>query len=106
MSLNHGYKMATVHTLTFHFLSMQSKARLGSVVHKKTATVLAFTEIRKEDQAALNKLKESIKTNFNDRFAELNRRWGGGIMGAKTVHKVAMYEKQKAKELATRMGEM
>jgi len=83
---------------------VKSKARLGSVVHKKTATALAFTEIRKEDQAAFNKLKESIKTNFNDRFVEFNRRWGGGIMGAKTVHKVAMYEKQKAKELAARQG--
>ena len=56
-------------------------------------------------QAAFNKLRESIKTNFNDRFAEMNRRWGGGIMGAKTVHKVAMYEKQKAREAAARQGE-
>eukprot|EP00036_Acanthoecidae_sp_10tr_P006278 CAMPEP_0182948270 /NCGR_PEP_ID=MMETSP0105_2-20130417/59671_1 /TAXON_ID=81532 ORGANISM="Acanthoeca-like sp., Strain 10tr" /NCGR_SAMPLE_ID=MMETSP0105_2 /ASSEMBLY_ACC=CAM_ASM_000205 /LENGTH=252 /DNA_ID=CAMNT_0025088559 /DNA_START=23 /DNA_END=781 /DNA_ORIENTATION=+ len=83
---------------------VKSKARLGQVVNKKTATALAFTEIRKEDQAAFNKLKESIRVNFNDRFNELNRRWGGGIMGAKTVHKVAMYEKQKAKELAAREG--
>jgi large subunit ribosomal protein L7Ae len=85
-------------------MCVQSKARLGAVVHKKTATALAFTEIRKEDQAAFNKHKESSKPNFNDRFVEFNRRWGGGIMGAKTVHKVAMYEKQKAKELAARQG--
>lgn len=83
---------------------VKSKSRLGAVVHQKTATALAFTNVRKEDQAAFNKLTESISTNFNERHDAIRRKWGGGIMGAKTIHKVAMYEKNKAKELAARQG--
>ena len=46
---------------------VKGKARLGQVVHKKTATVLAFTDVKKEDQSSFNKLTESIRNNFNER---------------------------------------
>lgn len=46
---------------------VKGKARLGQVVHKKTATVLAFTDVKKEDQTSFNKLTESIRNNFNER---------------------------------------
>merc|ERR1712167_303414 len=86
------------------YVVVKGKSRLGSVVHKKTATCLAFTNVAKADEAAFNKLCESVNVNFNSRYNEIRRKWGGGIMGAKTVHKVAMYEKAKAKEAAARMG--
>lgn len=82
----------------------QSKSRLGTVVNKKTATALCLTDVRPGDQSALAKLRETVMNNFNNRFDNINRKWGGGIMGMKTVHKVANFEKQKAKELAARQG--
>ena len=81
---------------------MQGKARLGSVVHKKTSTVLAFTHVNKEDEPALAKLVESVKTNYNDRFEEIRKHWGGGVMSQRTQHHVASLEKAKAKEIAAR----
>jgi len=83
---------------------VKSKSRLGQVVHKKTATCLAITDLRPADVSSFGKLKESIFTNFNSRHAELNKRWGGGIMGMKTVHKVKQYESRVAKEKAAREG--
>ena len=139
-------------------------------MHKKTATALAITNVRKEDQPAFNKLIESVNASFTEKFdtvrsplrgiasfkrecsvvaaytcgccvafrarirfqncslaiASLDRvlvfrvspsklrcsfvtqhrkTWGGGIMGAKTIHKVKMYELQRARELAARMGQ-
>lgn len=46
---------------------VQGKSRLGKVVHKKTATCLAFTSVKSADQAAFAKLSDSVRTNFNDR---------------------------------------
>merc|ERR1712198_824388 len=57
---------------------VKGKARLGRVVHRKTCTSLAFTNVNPEDRPSLNKLVEAIKTNFNDRFEELRKHWGGG----------------------------
>lgn len=83
---------------------VKSKSRLGALVHKKTATAVALTNVKPADQPALNKLCESIRTNFNERTDTFRKTWGGGIMGSKTIHKVAMYEKKRAKELAARQG--
>merc|ERR1719228_885714 len=82
---------------------VKGKARLGRVVHRKTCTSLAFTNVNPEDRSSLNKIIEAVKTNFNDRFEELRKHWGGGVMGSKSQAKVAKIEKAKAKELAQRM---
>jgi len=83
---------------------VKSKSRLGAVVHKKTATCVAVTDVRPADVSALGKLTESINTNFNSRHDAINKKWGGGIMGMKTVHKVKQYEARVAKEKAAREG--
>ena len=68
---------------------VKGKARLGAVVHKKTATALALTAIKNEDKMEFSKLVEAIKGSYNDRFHEANRKWGGGIMGVKSQAKTA-----------------
>ncbi len=54
----------------------QSKARLGTVVHKKTATALAVTAVKNEDQREFAKLVASCKVrSAGPRRAALGRVW-------------------------------
>ncbi|CZT24009.1 probable ribosomal protein L7a.e.B, cytosolic [Ramularia collo-cygni] len=62
---------------------VKGKARLGTVVHKKTAAALAITEVRAEDKTELSKLVQAVKEGYLDKNEEAKRHWGGGIMGAK-----------------------
>eukprot|EP00271_Cylindrocystis_brebissonii_P006982 TRINITY_DN19_c1_g1_i1.p2 TRINITY_DN19_c1_g1~~TRINITY_DN19_c1_g1_i1.p2 ORF type:complete len:285 (+),score=89.66 TRINITY_DN19_c1_g1_i1:57-857(+) len=83
---------------------VKGKARLGAVVHKKTATALALTAVKAEDKHDFSKILESVKANFNERFDDFRRQWGGGIMGVKSQAKTKSREKVLAKELAQRMS--
>jgi large subunit ribosomal protein L7Ae len=80
---------------------IKGKARLGTVVHKKTAAVLAITEVRSEDKSELSKLITAVKEGYSDKYEESKRHWGGGIMGAKANAKVA--KKQKALDAAIKI---
>jgi len=81
---------------------VKGKARLGAVVHKKTATALALTAIKNEDKHDFSKLVEAVKGSYNDRFAEAQRKWGGGIMGVKSQAKTRIQNKIIEKELRQR----
>jgi large subunit ribosomal protein L7Ae len=61
---------------------VKGKARLGHVVHKKTATTLAITDVRKEDQAKLDQLVQNFRLSYNDNVSD-RKKWGGGILGPK-----------------------
>ncbi|GAB7343024.1 hypothetical protein MBLNU457_g1113t2 [Dothideomycetes sp. NU457] len=80
---------------------VKGKARLGTVVHKKTAAVLAFTEVRQEDKNELSKLVDTIKTGYMAENEEAKRHWGGGIMGAKAIARQT--KKRKALESAIKI---
>jgi len=79
---------------------IKNKSRLGRLVRRKTCTSLALAVTNPEDRAALSKVVETVKTNFNERYDEIRRHWGGGIVGAKSAARIAKLEKLKAKELA------
>jgi len=83
---------------------VKGKARLGQVVRRKTCTALAFTSVNPEDKTSLTKLVEVCKTNFNERYDELKRHYGGGVLGAKSLAKIAKLEKVKARELQQKLG--
>ncbi|KAB0385158.1 hypothetical protein FD755_000114 [Muntiacus reevesi] len=82
----------------------KGKARLQRLVHRKTCTTLAFTQLSSEDKSALAKLVEAISTNYNDRYNEIHRHWGGNVLGLKSVARITKLEKAKAKELAIKLG--
>jgi len=81
------------------YVIVKSKARLGHLVHKKTTSVLAITEVRKEDAAKLEQITANARLQFNDNAAE-RKRWGGGIMGPKAQAVIKKRERAVAREAA------
>jgi large subunit ribosomal protein L7Ae len=80
---------------------IKGKARLGTVVHKKTAAVVALTEVKSEDKSELSKLVSTINDGYAKKYEESRRHWGGGIMGAKAVARTE--KKRKAIESAIKI---
>ncbi|XP_022928908.1 60S ribosomal protein L7a-2-like isoform X1 [Cucurbita moschata] len=83
---------------------VKGKARLGAIVHKKTASVLCLTTVKNEDKMEFSRILEAIKANFNDKYDEYRKKWGGGIMGSKSQAKTKAKERLLAKEAAQRMS--
>jgi large subunit ribosomal protein L7Ae len=57
-----------------------------------------------DDKGSLNKLLEAIRTNYNDRYDELRKRWGGGILGPKAQAAKNKLEKTKQKEQLSKIA--
>jgi large subunit ribosomal protein L7Ae len=79
---------------------VKGKARLGRLVHLKTCSSLALTDVNVDDKSGLSKIIDAIKTNFNDRYDELRRHWGGGVLGNKSQASINRLERLKAREAA------
>ena len=62
-----------------------------------------FLKVESNDKLNLSKLVEAVKNNYNDRFDEIRRHWGGGLLGPKSSARIAKIEKAKAKELAQKV---
>jgi large subunit ribosomal protein L7Ae len=61
---------------------VKNKARLGQLVHHKTASVVAITDTPKELRADFTQLVDAIKPQFLDN-AHLLREWGEPVLGLK-----------------------
>lgn len=83
---------------------VKGKARLGTLVRRKTCSAVALANVDAADRSNLTKLVETIKTNYNERADEIRRHWGGGLLGAKSMARIAKLEKAKARELAQKQG--
>jgi len=83
---------------------VKGKARLGLAVRRKTTACLAFQNVLADDKPALAKLVESVKANFNERYDELRRHWGGGVLGSKSQAKITKLEKAKSREITAKLG--
>jgi len=66
---------------------VKGKARLGAVVHHSTATVLALTEVNKEDKTDFDTMVGAITSIFNEKYNEINRKWGGVELSARSQQK-------------------
>lgn len=75
------------------------RGRLGHVVRRKSCSAVALTAVNPEDKVNMSRLVETIRTNFNDRYDEIRRQWGGGQVGSKSRAKIVKLEKAKEKEV-------
>lgn len=83
---------------------VKGKARLGLLVRRKTCTALALTGVEAGDKGNLGKILEAVRNNYNDRHEEIRKHWGGGILGSKSLARIAKLERAKARELAQKQG--
>lgn len=87
------------------FLIVKDKARLGALVHQKTAAVVALTTVDKADEAQLKIFQNLANEKFN-KNVDLVRKWGGGIMGLKTQAKLDKRAKAVAAEEAKKLASL
>lgn len=87
------------------FMIVKDKARLGSLVHQKTAAVVCLAGVGKEDESQLRLLQDLAKEKYNEN-PNLIRKWGGGIMGLKTQAKLDKRAKALAVEEAKKLASL
>jgi len=75
------------------------RSRLGQVVRRKSVACICLTQVNPEDKANMSRLVDTVRTNFNDRFDEIRRQWGGGQVGSKSRAKITKLEKAKEREV-------
>jgi len=83
------------------YVIVKGKARLGAVVHKKTATAVAFTNVDKEDVKDLTSIADLARESYNNN-PDIRRTWGGGKLGQKSLASQRKKEKAIAKEKAAK----
>lgn len=87
------------------FMIVKDKARLGALVHQKTAACVALTGVGKEDESQLKILTDLAVEKYNGN-SDLVRKWGGGIMGLKTQAKLDKRAKALALEEAKKLASL
>ncbi|KAJ7227049.1 ribosomal protein L4 [Mycena pura] len=83
------------------YVIVKGKARLGTVVHKKTAAVVALQDVKSEDARELATLVSASKANFSDKYEEQRRQWGGGIRGNKSTQMLRKRAKASGQTIAS-----
>jgi len=83
---------------------LKSKARLGALVRRKTCAAVCLNDVEDSNKSQLNKVIESVKASFNDRFDDIRKTWGGGVLSRKAearknrIEKAKLLEQKKAEK--------
>lgn len=85
------------------YVVVKGRSRLGKFVHKKTASCLAVVDVPKEANSDLKTLAENAKAQFNEN-KDVQRHWGGGVMGVKSRHVQQYRQKLVELEAAKKTG--
>jgi len=80
------------------YVIVKGKARLGKVVHMKTAAALAVVDVDAKDKKDLADLVQRAQDNFVTRYSRTMKTVGGGIMGPKHISRKAKYARRVARE--------
>jgi large subunit ribosomal protein L7Ae len=80
------------------YMIVKGKARLGKVVHQKTATCLALVDVEEKDKKDLANFTQKAIDNYNERYSQHMKMEGGGVMGYKHNTRVAKDERRRAAE--------
>lgn len=80
---------------------VKGKARLGTVVHMKTASVLALTEVSGAAKNDLATVVSAVNANYMDKYNEVSRKWGEAVMGHKS--RIETARKQKVADSAVKV---
>jgi len=81
------------------YVIVKSKARLGHLVHKKTASALALSDVRKEHDNAFQNITSLARTQYNDNVRAYTE-FGGLVMGGKFQARKKKEDKARADEAA------
>jgi len=76
---------------------VKGRSRLGQLVGRKSCSVLALGEPRKEDKTELGNVITLARERYNDNV-EHRRQWGGGKLGPKARARIAKQKRIIAKE--------
>jgi len=82
---------------------VKGKARLGQLVHQKTATAVALTSVKEKDRQAFAQLITVVRSQYNSRYDEMRRQWGESVLGLKSKAIIARKEKAKAQEMKDKL---
>jgi large subunit ribosomal protein L7Ae len=93
---------ALCRSMNVPYVIVKGKSRLGALTHKKTCTAVALTEVKKEDVHELELVVKNARALFNEN-PEVAK-WGGGVMGIKSVKAQEEKEKLIAQEAAKKAG--
>jgi len=83
---------------------LKSKARLGALVRRKTCAAVCLNDVEDSSKGQLNKVIESVKASFNDRYDDIRKSWGGGKLSRKAearknrIEKAKLLEQKKAEK--------
>jgi large subunit ribosomal protein L7Ae len=70
--------------LDIPYCIVKNKARLGRAVHLKTATCLAFVNLRQEDKKDFGTITTMCRANYNNRADQIVKAVGGGKLGLRS----------------------
>jgi len=79
------------------YVIVKGKSRLGQLIGKKTAAVVALPEPRAADKQELANLVTVARERYNDNV-EHRKQWGGGKLGPKSRARIEKHKRIIAKE--------